>query len=172
MPACGEESNVVKTDALRLLKFRPRSVKEMVFRLRQKGHSGQIVARLIDEFKEKRLLDDRVFAKLWVLSRMNLKPSGKNLIVRELKAKGVHEAVIKEVFEELKSQYDEYELAVPLARRKAERFSGLDKDKAKKKLINFLAARGFSYGTIWELIKEIYPVRGEDSLMGFTEALE
>lgn len=159
-------------DALRLLKFRPRSVKEMIFRLRQKGHSGQVVAHEIDELKEKKLLDDRGFAKLWVLSRMNLRPSGRSLIFRELKAKGVHEAVIKEVFEELKGQYDEYELAGSLARRKAERFSGLDKDKAAKKLGDFLASRGFPHGTIWKVIKEIYPVREEDSLTGFTEEQE
>ena len=138
------------------MRFRPRSVKEMAQRLKQKGHRGFIIARVIDELEEKKFLDDRAFAKLWIGDRITLKPTGKSLLVRELKSKGVADAVIEEAFDEFRGAYDEYEIADPVARRKAERLKGIDEEKAKKKLLNFLSRRGFSYNTIWRILKEIY----------------
>ncbi len=138
------------------MRFRPRSVKEMAQRLKQKGHRGFIIARVIDELEEKKFLDDRAFAKLWIGDRITLKPTGKSLLVRELKSKGVADAVIEEAFDEFRGAYDEYEIASPLARRKAERLKGIDEEKAKKRLLDFLSRRGFSYNTIWRILKEIY----------------
>ncbi len=143
-------------DALRLLRFRLRSIKEMAQRLKQRGHRGFIIARVIDELEDKKLLDDRVFAGLWIGDRITLKPSGKSLLIRELKSKGVSDAVIEEAFERLGGAYDEYEMASPLARKKAGRLKGINEDKAKKRLLDFLSRRGFSYNTIWRVLKEIY----------------
>ena len=145
-----------KADALRLLRFRPRSVKEMAQRLKRKGHRGLIIARVIDELKEKNLLNDKVFAKLWIGSRMSLKPSGKNLIERELKSKGIDDESINTAFNEYEGAFDEYEMASSLARRKLERRKGIEGERAKKKLLDFLSRRGFSYNTIWKIIKENY----------------
>lgn len=141
---------------MRLLRFRPRSVKEMAQRLKQKGHRGFIIAQAIDELKEKKFLDDKVFARLWIGDRMSLKPAGKNLIVRELRAKGVDEESIDAAFREYEGVFDEYEMALPLAQRKLRQFKGLGEEKAKKKLLDFLGRRGFSYNTIWKIIKENY----------------
>ncbi len=145
-----------KADASRLLRFRPRSVKEMAQRLKQKGHRGFVVAQVIDELKEKKLLDDKIFSRLWIGDRMNLKPSGRNLISRELKAKGVDDETIAGAFSELEGSFDEYEIAMPLVRGKMAHMKGIEKEKAKKKLLDFLGRRGFSYNTIWKIIKENY----------------
>ena len=141
---------------MRLIRFRPRSVKEMAQRLKQKGHRGFIIAQAIDELKEKRLLDDRMFAKLWIGDRMNIKPTGRNLITRELKAKGVDDETISGAFGEFGGLFDEYEIAMPLVRGKMAHMKGIEKEKAKKKLLDFLGRRGFSYNTIWKIIKENY----------------
>jgi len=145
-----------RADSLRLLRFRPRSVKEMAQRLKQKGHRGFIIARVIDELQEKNFLDDKAFAKLWIGDRITLKPTGKSLVVRELRSKGVADAVIDEAFDEFHGAYDEYEIAYPLARRKAERLKDAGEEKAKKKLSDFLSRRGFSYNTIWRILKELF----------------
>jgi len=146
----------VRADALRLLRFRPRSIKEMAQRLKQKGHRGFIIARVIDELEYKKLLDDRIFSGLWIGDRITLKPSGKSLLIRELKSKGVSDAVIEEAFEKLGGAYDEYEMAYPLARKKAAQLKDVEEEKAKKRLLDFLSRRGFSYDTIWRILKEIY----------------
>ncbi|MDD4879926.1 MAG: regulatory protein RecX [Candidatus Omnitrophica bacterium] len=145
-----------KADALRLLRFRPRSVKEMAQRLKQKGHRGFMIARVINELIEKKSLDDRVFSRLWIGDRMHIKPAGRNLITRELKAKGVDDETIAAAFGELEGSFDEYEIAMPLVRGKMAHMKGIEKEKAKKKLLDFLGRRGFSYNTIWKIIKENY----------------
>lgn len=150
------EHSQAKADALRLLRFRPRSVKEMAQRLKQRGHRGFIIAQVIKELEEKKFLDDKTFARLWVGDRITLKPSGRNLLVKELKSKGVSEKIIDEVLDEFKDTYNEHELAKALALKRIERLKGIEEDKAVKRLFDFLSRRGFSYNTIWRIIKEIY----------------
>lgn len=111
---------------------------------------------MIDELEENKLLDDRAFAKLWIGDRINLKPSGRSLLIRELKSKGVDDAVIEGAFNEFRGAYDEYGIARPLALKRAERLKGIDKEIAKKRLMDFLSRRGFSYNTVWRILKEIY----------------
>jgi len=151
-----EALHKARADALRLLRFRPRSVKEMAGRLKQKGHRGVIIAHAIDELESKGLLNDKTFARLWIGDRMSLKPAGKSLIVRELRAKGIGEDTIESAFAEYRDLFDESELAGPLARRKISGLKGLEPEKAKKKLFDFLNRRGFSYNTIWKVIKDNY----------------
>lgn len=145
-----------KADALRLLRFRPRSIKEIAQRLKQKGHRSFIIEQTINELKEKKFLDDKAFAKLWIGERMSLKPEGKHLITRELKSKGVNEEIIDSAFRECQNTFDEYEIARPLALRKFGQLKDVDEEKAKKKLFDLLSRRGFSYNTIWKIIKDCF----------------
>lgn len=148
-----------KEAALRLLRFRPRSVKEMCLRLKQKGYSDLIIASVIGELKEKNLLNDDVFAKLWINERLSFKPAGKILLTRELRNKGVEDAPIEKAFSEFKGNFDEFEIAGALARRRIERLRNLDEQNSRKKLFDFLRRRGFSDETVWKVLKDIYPVR-------------
>lgn len=115
-----------------------------------------IIARAIGELEEKGLLNDRAFAKLWIGDRISLKPAGKGLIVRELRAKGIAEDMIEAAFAEYKDLFDEAELAGPLARRKIASLKGLDPERSKRKVFDFLSRRGFSQNTIWKVIKDNY----------------
>ncbi|KPK39970.1 MAG: hypothetical protein AMJ78_07690 [Omnitrophica WOR_2 bacterium SM23_29] len=128
----------------------------MAQRLKQRGHRGIIIARTIKDLEENKFLDDKAFAKLWVAERITLRPSGKKLIARELRSKGVSEKIITEALDEFKDAYDEYEIAKALALKRAERLKGLEEGKAVKRLFDFLGRRGFSYDTIWKILKEIY----------------
>jgi len=128
----------------------------MALRLKQKGHRGIIIAGTIDGLKSKGMLDDLAFAKLWIGDRISLKPAGKSLIAAELRAKGIDDATIDEAFAGYKDSFDEYELALPLARKKIRTIRGADPEKAKRKVFDFLVRRGFSRNTIWKVIKDNY----------------
>ena len=138
------------------MRFRPRSIKEMAQRLKRKGHRGLVIMQAIDELKDKKLLDDKVFARLWIGDRIALKPAGKSFIVRELKSKGLDDESINTAFDVYEGTFDEYEIARPLAQKKLEHMRGIEKEKAKKKLLDFLGRRGFSYNTIWRIIKDSF----------------
>ncbi|MFH0772285.1 MAG: regulatory protein RecX [Candidatus Omnitrophota bacterium] len=149
---------LAKRDALRLLRFRPRSVKEISLRLKQKRHSDLVIAEIIEELKGKNFLNDDIFAKLWINERLSLKPSGRALLAQELRTKGIDDAVIEKAFSGLKGSFDESGIAVSLARKRMERFRNIDEQKAKKKLFDFLRRRGFSDEIVWKTLKDIYGV--------------
>jgi regulatory protein len=128
----------------------------MALRLKQKGHRGIIIAATIDSLKTKGMLDDLAFAKLWIGDRISLKPAGKSLIAGELRSKGIDDATIDEAFGGYEGLYDEYELALPLARKKIRTIRGVEPEKAKRKVFDFLLRRGFSRNTIWKVIKDNY----------------
>ena len=128
----------------------------MAQRLKQKGHRGFIIAQVIDDLEEKKFLDDKAFARLWIGDRISLRPSGRSFIERELRAKGLKDDVIDAAFGEYEGAFDEYEIASPLARKKIAALKGADDERSKKKVFDFLSRRGFSYNTIWRIIKENY----------------
>ncbi len=72
--------------AFLLLKFRLRRENELLARLKQKGFSEQVSKDTVNFLKEKEFIDDRVFAKGWVASRLK-RPFGLRRIKQELNLK-------------------------------------------------------------------------------------
>jgi regulatory protein len=90
------------------------------------------------------LLDDQKFAKMWVVSRNSLKPSGSYVLKMELKRLGIAQDIIENT---LKEQNEE-----SLARKAIDskgRYRGAD--FAKKAA--FLARRGFKTSVIYKILK-------------------
>lgn len=142
--------------AYQLIDYRPRSEKELQKRLRDKGYSEQIINRLISDFKEEGLIDDRGFARLWARSRFQTFPRSLSFIKLELLSKGVDKDIAEEVIEELKKDFSEEEIARELLKRRLRLVAGLDKSKARVRLFGYLKRRGFSSEVIYKLLNETY----------------
>ena len=54
----GEDTTKIKSDALRLLSFRPRSEKELRQRLKLKKHPAPLIEEVLDLLKRQGMLDD------------------------------------------------------------------------------------------------------------------
>ncbi|NQT23147.1 MAG: regulatory protein RecX [Candidatus Omnitrophica bacterium] len=132
--------------AQRLLRVRQRSENELNTRLGRKGFDNRTIANLIDQFKEKGLLDDVKFARSWVNSRMKLNPKGALALRHELIEKGISKENIDLVIP--KNVEFEEETVKRLVSEKAKQLKGLPKTKAKKRLYDYLARRGFKYEVI------------------------
>ena len=65
-----KSSEKAKAYAFLLLKFRLRSAKELEQRLKQKGFSEELSRETVNFLKDKEFIDDRVFARGWVSSRL------------------------------------------------------------------------------------------------------
>jgi regulatory protein len=126
-----------------LLKFRLRTEKELFQRLTKKGFSGDCVKQALEFLKEKRFIDDRLFAKAWVESRLK-KPLGFRRLAMELKIKGVDEKIIDSRLDEAKKGYSEEAVVKEIIRQKQEKTRGIDPLKAKKRIYSYLLRRGFS----------------------------
>lgn len=144
----------IKTDALRLLSFRPRSVEELRQRLRQKKYTAEAVQEIIETLTKQGLLNDALFAKMFANSKIYERPVGKRQLEIDLKKKGLSAPLIQETLGGLKD-YDEKKTAMDLARERFLRMEGLSDEKKKTRLFGFLKRRGFSNDAIFGAIREL-----------------
>lgn len=139
--------------ALDLLNHRPRSEKEIRQRLVEKDFSTEQIDQVVEKLKLAGLIRDEDFARMWIDSRQEFHPRSKNLIRFELKNKGIAEEQIDAALEELPA---EQELASRAASHYLRRLQGSDWETFRKRMGGYLARRGFSYGTVAPLVKELW----------------
>jgi regulatory protein len=147
-----------KDSALRLLSFRPRSRREMWRRLRNKGFPEEVVEQCVTELSERGLVDDASFAQNFVRDRLRSRPRGAERLLDELHGKGIDwetaRATVNEVWR------DAEVCDADLARRAAARWAprkGETRLRARRRLYNFLARRGFSAEVARQLVAERLP---------------
>ena len=139
--------------AYRLFAIKPRSEKELRDRLYKKRFRRAIIEDVISLLKEKNIIDDLKFARLWVESRMRLSPKGDMLIKKELREKGIELSIIEKALSEKKE--DEGSIVKALAEKKLSSLRKLPREKARKRLFDFLARRGFDFDVINDTISEL-----------------
>jgi len=133
-----------------LLSYRPRSRAEIAERLSRKGHDPAAVEVALGRLGGVGLVDDREFARYWVENRAQFNPRGKAILRRELRQKGVDEAIIEDVL----SDYDEEKAASRVAAAAIRRLRGLDAAVFRRKLGDLLRRRGFPYDIIEPLVSQ------------------
>ncbi len=147
-------SSQCRAAALRFLKIRPRSIQELTDKLRLKGFAPDEVEEEMKYLQSIDLLDDRAFAASWVRYRL-ARPFGFRRIITELKQKGISEEIIANAVTPAKSDYTEYDVILELAERRAKRLVGLEPQKMKKRVADYLLRRGFTMDLVMKVIKKI-----------------
>ena len=127
--------------ALRLLAVRPRSRREMESRLRSAGFDAEMVAEELARLEEVGLLDDERFAQEFAEHALSRRLSGRRGAASSLAAKGVSRPLIERALQDVEG--DEDARAVELARSRASRLRGLAPEVAYRRLVSFLARRGY-----------------------------
>ena len=127
--------------AMKYLSYRPRSVYEIEEYIKKKGFDKNIVRETIEILLKRNYLNDKAFTELYIETMTRNRPKSKFAIEFALKKKGVDLSIIKPVLE----QYDDQSLAIKAVEPKIVRWQSFDKNKFKKKLMNFLVYRGFNY---------------------------
>ena len=126
---------------------RAHSTREVRNKLIKKNFPKLIIDRALDRVQSLGLLDDAVFAKLFVEEKLSY-GNGRNKVKSELFKRGVDKEIIKEAFEHFENHSDfetQEEILFTHAKRKWQQLER-EKDpyKRKQKLLAFLANRGFS----------------------------
>ena len=147
-----------KRIVFRFLKFRPRSEKEVADKLKEKGFDAEISAAALEFFRKGKFLDDQMFTRGWIASRLK-KPFGMTRIRRELKQKGISDEIISQETPLALEEYDEISAAAALARHRMEKYKGIDKLKAKRRVYEYLIRRGFDFGTVTRVVNQIARVQ-------------
>lgn len=138
--------------AVRYLATRPRSVAEIHRHLRGKRFDDDAIARAIDRLRAQRYVDDEAFARYWLEQRERFRPRGDRGLRSELLAKGISRDVVELVLGERAPGAD-VELAKHALSRPMTRWATLEPMERKRKIHAYLAARGFDYSTIEEVIR-------------------
>ncbi|HHS13635.1 MAG TPA: regulatory protein RecX [bacterium] len=147
-----EKLTEAKEKALRLLKYRPRSVREITTRLKQEGYSEPVTARVTEDLVRVGLLDDESFAASYAHNRLMQHPIGRRLLAHELRRRGIDEEVIVRIGETVYQAMPEKDLAGRLIARRARKPMN---PKEMKRLTDFLIRRGFEWEIVSPLIEEL-----------------
>ena len=136
-----------------LLKFRLRSENELAQRLKLKKFPEESVKEVISFLREKKFIDDNVFAKAWINSRLK-RPLGLRRIKQELRQKGVDKEIIEEQSSGVKD-YSEAGTVLDLAKRRLNILKGTDQVIAKRRVYAFLLRRGFSPEIVIDTLNQL-----------------
>ena len=137
--------------AVQFLATRPRSVAEIERHLRGKHYDGDAIDGAIDKLRAQRYVNDLDFARYWIEQRAHFRPKGDRALVSELINKGVARETIDAALGDLpaESEVDRARRAIARALARWETFTPAER---KRKIHAFLAARGFDYDVIEEII--------------------
>ena len=135
--------------AVDLLSRRDHSKKELIDKLRQKGH-GEYAAQAVEKLSEYGYIDDRRFAFTFAEELIRLKSYGKKRVEQELYRKGIDRDIISEVISECDFPSEKL---TELIERKYNRY--LYDEKGVNKTVNALLRLGYSYSEIRDAIREI-----------------
>lgn len=138
---------------LLILSYRPRSIAEVQKKLSEQGFEPTVVDASIQRMKENGFLGDEQFARDWVENRATFRPRSKRMLAMELRQKGVAEEAIQQALSETQ---DEESLAYQSAVQYARKIAGKDWETFRKRLGAYLLRRGFSYGTIAPILRQVW----------------
>jgi len=108
---------------------------------------------IVSKLKEYRYIDDKEYAKSFVLSRLRNKPRGKSVLISELISKGVSKDIAQEVCNEFIT--DEIDLLKQTFEKK---YRNQIFDINNQKMVGFLFRKGFS----WDLIEQFSQYEPEE----------
>ncbi len=147
---------------MRLLRYRPRSVAEARDRLRSLGFADYEIDKAISTAEAADLLNDEVFAKLWVEDRLLHHPLSRRAIVRELEEKKLDREIIAAAIDALYPAEEEKRIALDLARVRLARYTGIERNKRIQRTIAFLVRRGFNPSLAGQVVRLSEKTQEED----------
>jgi regulatory protein len=124
-------------------------------RLRRKGHPNHAVESALEHAASLGLLDDAAFARNYVQTR-TARGRGPSRLVTDLLAMGVERPLIdRAVAAEWGDGSDRAQVPKALAEARAARLSGLPAPVKRRRLLAFLARRGFTGREVTEMVGKV-----------------
>ena len=133
------------------LSARPRSVNEVVKKLRKKQIPDDIVSKVILELKRCGYLDDKDFSRRWVEGHLH-RSGGAQKFAFDLNKKGISQEIIDAILTEYAPQLSSRDRAVESLRKQLWRYRSIETNKARSRMFSFLARRGFDVSTVREVV--------------------
>lgn len=148
-----EDFSTAKKDAYAYIAYKPRTISEVIRKLKAKKHSAAAIDGAVETLKEQKYLDDKLYALSYVAEKLRSKPIGKELLRRKLLQKGVTKETVDIALSEIIPEEGEFDLALNALKKYSPKLRDEDDSKRKAKCYRHLMARGFSNETAYEVTR-------------------
>lgn len=148
-----DSREVAMLKALRFLGYRARSMQEVRTNLQKHEIPDPVIEATLTRLQENGLLNDQEFAQAWVENRNTFRPRSRRVLAMELRRKGLDDEIVQDVLDE---NVDENILALEAAHKYARKVQGLEWQDFRQKMTGFLGRRGFSYGVIVPILRQVW----------------
>jgi regulatory protein len=138
------EDGKLRARALEWLMNRPHSEREFRDYLYRKKAEPELIEKFIEEFTEKKYLDNYKFAQ-WFIDLQERRGKSDRAINAELSSEGINREIVSEIFEDRSTGESERIKKIMAKKQNLSRYKN-----DPQKLMQYLAAKGFS----WQDIKD------------------
>lgn len=135
--------------------YRERCHKEIEQKLNEMRMIPEAKEKIILHLLKHDLLNEERFSKAFARGKFRIKKWGKQRIIRELKYKGISKYNIDSALKEI-SDIDYMNAFHELSEKKFNSISESNKNKKKKKLIDYLLYRGWESHLIYDKVNELF----------------
>ncbi|MDH3455967.1 MAG: recombination regulator RecX [Gemmatimonadota bacterium] len=142
--------------ATRMLAARPRSVHEVLRKLRERGHNPSAAAEAVGRLESRGLLDDTTFAEHYARVR-SAKGHGPPRLLTDLMAKGVDRRLAERAIDRVLEAegVDPMAQARQIAEKRRNQLGDLSREKLMRRLVAYLGRRGFRGRDVVEMVREV-----------------
>jgi len=153
---------------LHQLEHAPRTRAQLAERLRSKGVADDVAEQVLSRFAEVGMIDDALFAQMWVTSRHRGKGLARRALSQELRIKGVADEQVEQAVALLDPDV-ELATARALVDRRLRTTVGLPAEARVRRLAGMLARKGYPAGTAFRVVKEALAAEGVEAELAFDE---
>ena len=147
---------IVKKAAYNYANYKPRTIAQVKLRLKQKDFTSIEINTALDFLEEFNLVDDRKYAEMFLEEIIKKKPSGKAVIIAELRKKGIDNDIATETISRLFSDDELPDMAYQAAEKKMRMLRHKPLEKQKSSMIVFLQRKGFDWDTINQTLPRFF----------------
>lgn len=154
----------IKQRALSFLARRFHSERELLIKLKTKAYEERLIKIVLNDLREKSIIDDQVFANHFIEEKLKKKKWGINKIKSALYTKGISSKIIDETIKEFENPHSNYEAIYSIAVKKINQLKNRNTEEKKifPKVVQFLIGRGFDYEESKEACNRILKQDFED----------
>ncbi len=152
---------VARQICLQQLERAPRTRAELRETLRTRGIPDDAAEQVLARFADVGLVDDALFAQLWVTSRSRGRGLARRALTHELRRKGVADETVQVAVDELTPE-QELATARALVARRLPATRGLAPEARVRRLAGLLARKGYPAATAYQVVREALAEEGLD----------
>ncbi len=152
--------DAAKEAALRMLEQGPRTEREVVDRLLERGFVQDAVEHAVERLRRVSLLDDRAFVRSFLRAEIPRRPQGRRLLALKLKRRGIPAPLIEEIDALLHEDPDLAERALDTEEGRARaaiaelerRHRRREAPDRARRIAGALVRRGFDWSIVRDLV--------------------